>query len=307
MCITRKTGGEWRENVLSSILSNPLVTGKVTHNQEVFPGLHPAIVDEETFAAVQVRLKERGKFRHRMMTSKFLLSGVASCAFCGRHLRARYRDTNGKYYQCSGNEQVLGIRACPGLSKSAPVLDDLVVSRVRQLSQEGVIQKMALEEAERMLKVELVPNQEEHGRLVLELDEIASTFTKWADRLDRGLLDEEQFKLQNSRLLERKRQVQERLKQLEEGLERQHRVRAEYEAVKQALNDFDKLWHVATLEEQQELVRLLVEKLEVSKQAVKLKLRFGAEEVLALPSHRGRREPGPEGDGRKAIGLGPKS
>src|SRR3989337_196509 len=82
----------------------------------------------------------------------------------------------------------------------------------------------------------LVPNQEEHGRLVLELDDIASTFTKWADRLDRGLVDEEQFKLQNSRLLERKRQVQERLKQLEEGLERQHRVRAEYEAVKQALN-----------------------------------------------------------------------
>ena len=232
-----------------------------------------------------------------------IIAILLRCAKCGRRLKARYKDSSDKSYVCKGNEKVYGSRACSGLMKSTRILDELVVGHIKKLSQDGTIQKLDLEEVERLLRLELRPSQQEKDRLVLEVDEIADTFTKWADRLDRGLVDEEQFKQQNSRLLARKREVQGRLRELEEGLARQDRVRAEYETVRQMLGDFDRLWSVATLQERQELLRLLVERLEVSKVVVKLKFRFGSEEVLALPSHRGRREPGPEGDGRKAIVL----
>ncbi|MXN66513.1 resolvase [Stappia sp. GBMRC 2046] len=45
------------------ILSNPLYIGCITHKGEVFEGRHPAIVDPETWQAVQAQLKENGSAR----------------------------------------------------------------------------------------------------------------------------------------------------------------------------------------------------------------------------------------------------
>lgn len=51
------------------------------------------------------------------------------------------------------------------------------------------------------------------------------------------MIDEEQFNLQNSRLLARKKQIQERLKELEDALARQDKAQADFEAVRTVLKD----------------------------------------------------------------------
>jgi len=290
--VPTKTGAEWSVSLVGRLLKSPLVTGRVQFDGQTYDGAHEAIVDDEVFRLAQERLAMHQKVHHRTRTSKFVLSGVARCAYCGSLLQTRHKDRNQKLYVCRGNQKVSSDGACSGLARSARVLDWIVIQKIKETASSREVQEMALEEAQKLLGVELSPRREERDRLVLELDQIASAFTKWADRLDRGLIDEDQFNLQNSRLLANKRQIQERIHELDEALARQDRAQADFEAVRAVLSDFDRLWEAATLEEKQEMVRLLVERLEVFRDAVVLKLKFRPEERIPLPSGlKGRASP----------------
>ncbi|MBV7258981.1 recombinase family protein [Erythrobacter crassostreae] len=48
-----------KRGALKYLLSNPIYVGEVRHKEKTYPGLHEAIVDRETFDAVQTKLKER--------------------------------------------------------------------------------------------------------------------------------------------------------------------------------------------------------------------------------------------------------
>lgn len=56
----RVSGGNViKRGALKHLLSNPLYVGEVRHKEKTYPGLHEAIVDRETFDAVQAKLKDR--------------------------------------------------------------------------------------------------------------------------------------------------------------------------------------------------------------------------------------------------------
>ncbi|MEM7701743.1 MAG: recombinase family protein [Pseudomonadota bacterium] len=56
----RVSGGHpIKRGALKHLLSNPLYVGEVRHKDKTYPGLHDAIVDRETFDAVQEKLKDR--------------------------------------------------------------------------------------------------------------------------------------------------------------------------------------------------------------------------------------------------------
>jgi site-specific DNA recombinase len=50
-------GSSFSRGYLYRVLANPIYVGKIGHKGEVHPGLHPAIVDQETWDRVQARLK----------------------------------------------------------------------------------------------------------------------------------------------------------------------------------------------------------------------------------------------------------
>lgn len=52
-------GNPIKRGALKHLLSNPLYVGEVRHKNKIYPGLHDAIVDRETFEAVQEKLKDR--------------------------------------------------------------------------------------------------------------------------------------------------------------------------------------------------------------------------------------------------------
>jgi len=51
-------GGAFTRGQLYQILKNVIYTGRIGHKDKVYPGLHPAIIDEATFAAVQAMLAD---------------------------------------------------------------------------------------------------------------------------------------------------------------------------------------------------------------------------------------------------------
>ena len=63
---------------LYRILSNPIYNGRIAHKEDVFPGQHPAIIDEELWQAVQDRLAGnlKGHRRRSSAADPSLLAGL---------------------------------------------------------------------------------------------------------------------------------------------------------------------------------------------------------------------------------------
>lgn len=57
-----KGGNPFKRGSPTWLLSNPLYVGKVRHKDKTYPGQHEAIVERETFDAVQEKLKARASF-----------------------------------------------------------------------------------------------------------------------------------------------------------------------------------------------------------------------------------------------------
>src|SRR5262249_31492360 len=59
-CTGRGAGGaSFSRGALYHLLSNPIYLGRIRHRDKLFPGQHPAIVDEKTFGDVQKLLAEQ--------------------------------------------------------------------------------------------------------------------------------------------------------------------------------------------------------------------------------------------------------
>ena len=97
------TGGEsFTRGHLYQLLSNPLYAGDVRHKEATYPGQHPAIVDRETFAAVQQRLAQNATNRPSPTNAKLpsLLTGLVydetGDLLCPTH--ANKKGTRYRYY-----------------------------------------------------------------------------------------------------------------------------------------------------------------------------------------------------------------
>ena len=59
-----KTGNAFSYGHLYFLLQNPIYIGRIRHKKVTYPGLHPAIIDQATWDAVQRRLSEHRVARH---------------------------------------------------------------------------------------------------------------------------------------------------------------------------------------------------------------------------------------------------
>ena len=113
--ITTASGKPWGRNSFHRMLSNERYTGVYIYGDIRTPGGLPAIIDRDTWLAVQRRLhtKKNPVGRSRSY-GDYLLTGKLFCGHCGRmmigesgksHTGAIYR-----YYKCSGAKRKLGCR-----------------------------------------------------------------------------------------------------------------------------------------------------------------------------------------------------
>jgi site-specific DNA recombinase len=127
-------GGAFTRGQLYQILKNVIYTGRIGHKDKVYPGLHPAIIDEATFAAVQAMLADHLQ-GHRTR------AGVAESS----PLAGRIVDGNGeplvathatknkvrhRYYVSRGLQQAT---SDAGVRIPANEIEALVTERVQQL------------------------------------------------------------------------------------------------------------------------------------------------------------------------------
>lgn len=101
----------------------------------------PAIIDEQTFNAVQALLQSRNPKRvaPRIVNGPTLLAGVARCGHCGAGLVLDTGKGGAYRYYCCSRKMREGATACPGMRIRMDRLDEIVVDEIaaRVLSPTG--------------------------------------------------------------------------------------------------------------------------------------------------------------------------
>lgn len=97
---TTMGGGSFSRGHLYAILQNPIYIGRIRHRDETYPGAHEAIIDMETWDAVQAQLAANRKARRHGTTAKepSLLAGLLFDAD-GQPLTPSHAVKNGKRYR----------------------------------------------------------------------------------------------------------------------------------------------------------------------------------------------------------------
>lgn len=121
-----RSGTPWSASMIRNYLNNATYAGYLTYNKRkmvksltngnftfskpinkdylIQKGLHPPIIDEETFNKAQERLKRNSvRYLPKEVTLKNPLSGVIFCGNCGKALTRRlnkYKGTNKEYLKC---------------------------------------------------------------------------------------------------------------------------------------------------------------------------------------------------------------
>jgi site-specific DNA recombinase len=103
--VPTKKGVHWRQAQISGMVRNPIFIGKVRFEEEVYEGIHDAIVEEDTFDQARRLLDKRPSRPGRPPTAKrhLFLNGFLRCAACGDPMVPCIRAAaNYEYYECSG-------------------------------------------------------------------------------------------------------------------------------------------------------------------------------------------------------------
>ncbi|MDQ3106961.1 MAG: recombinase family protein [Actinomycetota bacterium] len=132
--IPTSRGGRWHQGVFRRMLQNPrLIAKRAYKGKVVADGQWPAILDEVTFARLQVVLAGRhtnvGFGARSYVLTGFLFCGKPASGgnVCGKRLIANAKEGRNRTYVCSSRPEIGG---CGGIRVTAEALEEEVLQRL---------------------------------------------------------------------------------------------------------------------------------------------------------------------------------
>ena len=135
-------GKNWTKGTIYFMLTNEIYTGTVVWGRNSkrglepvkVPGACPAIIDKETFHAAQAMMASRAPrvVHPRVVSSRFLLSGLARCGYCGRALTGQEAKSGQFAYYVCGSLTKKGAGSCECKYLSVPKFEKAVIDEIRK-------------------------------------------------------------------------------------------------------------------------------------------------------------------------------
>jgi site-specific DNA recombinase len=255
-----------RPNVLW-ILRNPVYVGKVAFRGKIHPGRHEAIVDEQTFEAVQAILVERRESQalKRGHPSDYLLSGVLRCGRCQNAYvgtAAHGRKNRYRYYVCSTRYRY-GTEVCDGDRLPMEALEEAVVEQMAGVFSDSALvgDTLALSRAE-----EARASEKTAQRLASIQQQLAAarrSLDRYFGAFEQGILSAADCRERVDRLRERIEALEAEERAIAEGGPDRLSVAPTAADVAEWARDLRLLFDGATPQQKKALVRLLVKELRV--------------------------------------------
>lgn len=237
-----KTTGNWGErpftkDTVNRILKNEFYLGFTKYKGELFPGEHPPLVEKALFDKCQeVRAGRRNKSRAIGKTKRvYIFSGIARCHDCGLTLRCAGARSI-RYYRHMADER--------GYECSAPPKAVRADNIEPQWAE--IIGRIQLPEDWRRRVEELAGNEDERAAIIREREQVEEKLRRLKRMYRDLIIDDEEYKTSVEEL-------RRKLDTLVLPDNPQVVSAGEY------LENLGMLWEAATLKEQRDITRMLLE------------------------------------------------
>lgn len=134
---TTKYGAWSSEAHIRNVLKNRLYIGEITFKGVSYKGMHEAIISEELYQSVQDVFENAKRntpsFRRSPFKASTLLSGLIYCGNCGARCHGEHGNYS-CYSRTKGDPKYVIDPTCKNKKWKIPVLDDLVIDFVANLS-----------------------------------------------------------------------------------------------------------------------------------------------------------------------------
>ena len=267
-------GKGWGKTGLYSILGNEIHTGTFIWGRNSKRGLEPirvegacpAIVDRETFNRVHNLLKDRApvKIHPKRASSRFLLSGLARCGYCGKALIGQdAKSGKFSYYVCSTLCKK-GAGSCLSRYLNSTKFEGLVIDKIKQhiLTEDNLVCLVNLvnEEMDSASK----SYQNELGLILNEMGDVNSRLERLYDAIETGKVELDDLAPRIRQLRTRQEQLQDRKIEIENMLSDRRVELADLKVVRHYVNDLRNLLSESPLTERRAFIRSFVKEVKVT-------------------------------------------
>lgn len=273
-------GKGWGKTTIHKILNNEAYAGTLVWGQASKRGLKPvrvenawpAIIDRDTFDKVQTLLSRRApsQFNPRQTASRYLLSGLAKCGYCGKALIGQEaKGGQFNYYVC-GTLLKKGAGSRQARYLNSRKFEALVINKIK----EHILTEENLRELVRLVNEEM-DSVAGHYRDELSIisDEIANVnnrLERLYDALETGKLTLDNLAPRIQQLRSRQEQLQSRKWELEALLSDRRVELANLETVTRYVHDLRSLLDESSLTERKSFIRSFVKEVKVTSDEVLL-------------------------------------
>jgi len=274
----RTTGGAlWTDHSIRYVATNEVYTGKVKYSGEYGAGHHDAIIDQETFDAVQEVRKDREWIGGRTVGSPWLLAGLCRCKKCdhmmftqpGTESKRKRKDGteyvtyNHAYYLCGGRYKK-GNSFCTCGHIRQDVLEEHVVQRIKmrfgaQVTEEQSVQTLQDEIAGQVKELEATLL-----RLEQAVQEKEQAIERWENAFERGELNADRFGARVTRLEQEMVEMEAQREQVAEELEGMKKKQVNVDWMRKVSSQLDS-WALLTPVVKKQLANYLIDHIRVWK------------------------------------------
>ncbi|MCC7409806.1 MAG: recombinase family protein [Phycisphaeraceae bacterium] len=265
------------KNLLYRLLTNVVYVGKIRHHEEVHPGEHPAIVDEQVWQRVQAVLQHNGRTGGTLVRNRYgaLLKGLIRCGPCGcamMHSYSAQKNRRYRYYVCM-KAQKRGWDTCPTKSVPAGEIEKFVVEQIKAVGQDPAVLTETVRQAHRQSKKALDDLQAEERAIQKDMARLDARLRKLAPGAATLELADTQERLHASE--QRATKIRAEIVAIEGEMVDEREVQV-------ALSAFNPVWETLSPREQARIIRLLVERVDYDGKAGTVAVTFRPNGIKTL-------------------------
>ena len=248
-------GNAFDQGSVQRMLSNSIYVGKVHHRGEYFDGEHKGIVDQNLWDNVQKLIAANRTavgYEKSRMESPF--KGLLKCGYCGGSLGITYtqkHDRRYTYYVCIKDDKK-AISECPLSSLPTGEVDRMI------LQQLGTIFKTPTMRA---------------NVYTAAIDDVAENKTNLLERKKELSKEWEKMKAKNNEESPESQALEQEITELETELESYKDCDLSHRDISEAFESIEALWEEPFSAKRYRLAHLLIEKIAITRNAMKLAIK----------------------------------
>lgn len=270
----KRNGVDWRTNAVKRILTNPIYCGFIKYKGKQFEGMHESIISRETWEETQTLMKSRSNNNYKSKNN-YLLSGITYCGYCNARVRgtwiSRYKGgPRHHYYRCYSSSgtplSMVKDPNCPAKHRKMKEVDKYIVAKIKE---KATVDKEEIRQ--RYLKEQGQTSLFDISTLEERIKDIDKQIDRVMDLYQFGNIPASEISRRIDKMHKEKKSLE---REIEDNRNKIDEESADIEGILEILDNFDYVWEKATDEEKVEIVRLLINRIIITNEDIKVEFAF---------------------------------